>query len=181
MGVGIRAEGKHWKVSGAMSVTNDSGAETEKTWQHDSFARRAEGEFVYHHNLKTWCPDGYDEERGPTALHMEEIVGKTWTGGLQYGSRDISGNDTGTAYDKARSEGRVMTFHKGDTFTKTKGKTFKYTAEVSAFGVGLNAESVNDVKHTMVVVAGHSREQWHLFGDVTVPADAPNHAVYIYF
>jgi len=58
---------------------------------------------------------------------------------------------------------------------------FKYTAGVSAFGVGLNAESVNDVKHTMVLVAGTSRERWTMFGDVAVPTAPANHAIYVYY
>lgn len=181
LGAGVKVEKGPWKISGSTSVTNDSGANVALPYMPDSFGRRVEAQFAYHYTRKTWCPQGYDEVDGPHALHTEEVVGKTWQGGLDYGSRDYSARDSRDEYEKATDEGRVAPLRRDAEWTKTKGKTFKYTYDVSAFGVSLNAESVNDINHTMVLKAGTSRDKWHIFGDIAAPTVNTNHAIYIYF
>lgn len=181
LGLAVSEDGSHWKVSGGTSMANDSGASTVLPWMPDTYARKVQGEFYYAHNRKTWCPVGYDERDGPYATHTEEIKAVSWQGGVRYDSEDLSGADNRDARDKAIAEGRAMTLVKGDSFSRKSGTSYKYTAGVSAFGVGLNAVSTFDTKHTLELIAGTSRQSWRAWGDKGAPPSAANHAIYVYF
>ena len=178
LGAAVKAEGGHWKVSGSAMITNDGSFDTEMPIMPNTFARRVNGEFNYVHNRKTYCPEGYNTDRGPTATHMEEIKALGWTGGLDYDTGSLPGDDHDSC-EKAIDEMHAMTVLPNRTYTKKSGKSFKYTFGVSAFGVGLNAESINDTNHTMELWSG-SGGPWKAWGDLDVPSSSRNHAIYVF-
>lgn len=180
LGMAINTEGKGWKVSGETIIANDSSAQVTLPVMHGTFARKVEAEFYYVKNFKTWCPQGYDTDRGPYATHMHEIKALRWQGGVQYGSSDLGQMDSKEHYEAAVRDGRKATLRPGAEFEKTEGRSYKYTFGVSAFGVGLNAESLFDTKHKLILKAGTSRDEWHYWGDVGSPPSPANHAIYTY-
>jgi hypothetical protein len=180
LGMAVSHEGGAWKVSGAAEMSNDGSTKTAIGWLNDTHAHRVLAEFVYVYNYLTWCPQGYDATKGPMAAHSAEIKALHWTGGLVADSNWIGG-DTAENLHRAIKDGRAMKVRPGNECTKTTGKTYKYTAGVSAFGVGLNATSANDVHHTLELQAGTSREYWYAWGDKGAPADPKNHAIYSYY
>lgn len=176
LGFAIKPEGKGWKVSGASYVTNEAKATGTLEELNGRVALPVEAEFVHVYQKRTWCPHGYNEGRGPYASHDEIVFTTKWTGGAQYGTRNLPGDGT-EAYKKALAEARAATMTTNYTFDKDEGRTYKYTFEVSAFGVGLYAVSENDARHKLTLkTTTHKR---HAFGDKDVPASPKNKAIYV--
>lgn len=178
LGAAVSADGSHWKVSGGAAMTNDGGSDTALPKMPGTFSRRVNGEFTYVHNRKTWCPEGYNSENGPTAAHTFEIMALSWTGGLDYDSGDLPGDDY-RSRDKAIDDLRAMTVRVRAHYAQVQGKSYKYTVDVSAFGVGLNAVSSFDESHKMEMWGGNETGI-HAWGDVDVPSSPDNHAIYTY-
>jgi len=174
----LNLEAKGWKISGSVNVTNSGKSTSTGGYKEGDQAIPFESEFVSVYEKRTWCPTGYDEDRGPTATHEERVTTTKWTGGTRYGSRALGG-DGWDEYREAKAEGRSMTMYQNWTFTKDSGKTYKYTFGVSAYGVGLSAESMMDAKHRATIKTTTRLKDWHVWGDVDVPASALNHALYV--
>jgi hypothetical protein len=178
VGAALNVEAKGWKISGSVDVTNNGQSTSSGGYREGEQAVPYEAEFVSVYEKRTWCPTGYDEDRGPTATHEERITTTKWTGGTRYGSRALSG-DGWDAYRKAKDQGRSMTMYPKQTYKKNSGKTFKFTFGVSAYGVGLYAESTMDTKHRVTIITTERLKDWHVFGDVDVPASDLNHVLYV--
>lgn len=181
IGGAIKIEMKPWKISGSTSIANDGGLSNGLDFLSSYQARYVKGEFVHHYIRRTWCPEGYNEgDRGPYATHEAKVWTTKWTGGVNY---DYSGKelpgDGWDAYYKARDSGRAMTIFQRQTVEKISGKTYKYSADVEAFGVRLFAVSSHDVKHKMTLKTTERLKDWHAFGDKDVPASAHNGAIYV--
>lgn len=180
IGIGVNEEGKGWKVSGSVEMGNSSSGATSLPKMGGSFSRQVMGEFGFIKEHKTWCPTHYDGVNSK-ATHVDVVRALSWTGAIRYDSRDRSEYDQKDDYTAARNSSRVADFPKGSVFVKNTGRSLKFSAGVSSFGVGLTIVSKNDNNHKATVNMGSTRDHYHLFGDVDYPAGADNHAVYAYF
>lgn len=180
IGLAVKPEYKSWKLSGSTSMENSSGFKVDLPAMPGSFARLVLAEFKFVHEKLTWCPYGYPDDRSGSPLHQERIRSLQWTGGLDYDSRDRSQFDEYEDYQAAADAGHATAVRKGGTVEKYKGKTFKYGASASAFGVTLSAESTNDTKHKLTLRVGQKRQWYQIWGDRDVPSNPSNHAIYTY-
>jgi hypothetical protein len=178
IGTSYNQSGKGWKVNGGFTIGTSRGTEAKMATQRPSFSRHVMAEFFHVKEAMMRCPQGYDEERGPWPLFKDRIRAISWQGTLQYDSRDISGRDTKDEYERAFDEGRAGHMERGGTFIKNAGKSFKWEAGVTAFGVQIFAESYHDTTHKMTLKAGRSRMEYKIMGSHAAPPDPSNVTVY---
>lgn len=178
LAVKVRPEGSNWSAGGRSYIGNDSNTQMGIPTQYSFVAVPVEAQFNHYYEKQTWCPQGYDPDRGPYATHREMVYTTAWTGGLRYGTRQLGG-DGPEAYKKAAAEGRALTMYQNSKFKKNKGKTYKYSVGVEAFGVGIDIESINSAKHHFELRTTAKLKDWHLFGNKDVPPSPSNNAIYV--
>lgn len=99
------------------------------------------------------------------------VVPETWVGGEIDGT-DVSSHDSYAQMDAARGKKWAQPFGKGAGFTKDMSKGEKYNAGVTAFGIGLSAQSEWSAQVDMVWQFGRATTEHWLYGSNGDPVHA---------
>lgn len=158
-----------WQVDGSTNDTANAYANSGSFGPNIGTRLDAQTQFVQYHEADD-CKAGNGREYWE---YWDEIGPTAWTGGLDIDGSNLTQYDGQQEYNNYSEYGGSWdhTGH-GGGIAKQQGKGYKYSWEVSAFGVTLGSETDwdNNLKETWTF--GHQPYWHHLFGHDNPPASA---------
>jgi hypothetical protein len=116
-------------------------------------------QFRYRKERLEFTDDGGD---GHVCRTDYRVIPEGWVGGYTFGT-DVSSHDSAGQMDAARGKGWATLFDGTGQFVKNTSKGQKYSADVSAFGIKLAAQSTWSDKVEVHWTFGSDDEHW-LYG-----------------
>lgn len=146
------AVGSKWKISGSTTLGGQMAIATGYSNKGPYFAKQWRVPIEYKKVRET-------KQCGSAVYHKTKIIASKYkipAGGPtgKYG-KDVSNKDTGGNYSRAPLKNKSYV-PPGSYFQLSKGKSIKYSASASVYGVSLGATSAYDRNHSQRITAGNS-------------------------
>ncbi|MCP3822185.1 hypothetical protein NLX86_30075 [Streptomyces sp. A3M-1-3] len=154
------SSGSNWKIQGSVNLGSSTGHSTGYTNRGPYFAKQWRVPIEYKMVRVTWiCGPG-------VAVHYEIIAGKyDASNGRATGlyGKDVRHKDGYSAYIKSPVKNRAYVTA-GSYFQISKGRSVKWSAAVTAYGISLGASTQYDREHKQRITAGTQNARHDIWG-----------------